>query len=495
MRLASRSLVGWVMAGALVIAACGSDDSASIPVTVITQPDTADLFGWRPFGEDERVEIGSLRVPIDADDPSAGEFDLYVARHRADPDRRIGSLLVNPGGPGVGGADYAIYAAQVVSPTLLAHFDIIGWDPRGTGLSQPAIDCVDDYDRYYAGIDVTPDDDAERTVAFDRAAEFQQGCVERAGELLAFTGTNDSARDIDRIRQALGEDEISYLGFSYGSELGGVWATMFPTTVRAAVLDGAVDPTASSIESSRQQSVGFEAALATFLADCSSDDNCAFHNDGNAESAFDALMARLDEQPMPTNEGRPLADRGVAVTAVVTALYSQERWPELAQALADAADGDGSGLLALHDSYYGRRDDGSWDNTLEAFQVISCIDTPERLSVAEEQAALDSIRAEAPRVVPYTVAVPACELIPVADAPRIAITGAGAGPIVVVGTTGDPSTPLAGTRRMAEVLEDGILVTVVAEQHTGYGVNDCVTETVDAYLVALTRPAAGLLCE
>ena len=180
------------------------------------------------------VEIGSIEVPIDYDDPAAGTFDLYIARHLAtDPDARIGSLFVNPGGPGLGASDFAIYAEQVYSDDLLAHFDIVGFDPRGTGLSTPAIDCIDDYDRFYAEADITPDDDAERQLLVDQAKGSSSRCVERSGDIVQHIGTNDVARDLDTIRAALGEETTSYFGFSYGSELGATWATMFPDTVRA----------------------------------------------------------------------------------------------------------------------------------------------------------------------------------------------------------------------------------------------------------------------
>lgn len=489
--------------GGLVVAACGGDGSGDgadgdddRPVTVVPRPDTDAVFGWAEFG-DERVQTGSLEVPVDADDPSKGTFDLYLARHLADPDQRVGSLIIDPGGPGVAGADYAVYADQVFSPTLLEHFDIIGFDPRGVGLTTPAIDCVDDYDRFYANVDITPDDDAEREQLTSLSDEFDQGCLDRSGDIIPYVGTNDAAADIDRIREALGEATISYLGFSYGSELGAVWATSFPDTVRAAVLDGAVDPTADDDESTLQQMVGFERSLDQFFAWCVDRDDCGFA-DGAADAdavaaAFDALMASLDANPAPTVEGRPPADLGVANNAVAQALYASDFWPDLAAALTDAAGGDGNGLLALHDQYFDRQADGTWLNTLEAFQVISCVDDPARDTQQQAQAALDALHAAAPRMVPGTFALPACAGIP-AGAGRMAITGAGAGPIVVVGTTGDPATPLEGTRRMADTLEDGRLVIVDAEQHTGYGANDCVTEAVDAYLVSLVVPADETTC-
>ena len=267
------------------------------------------------------IEQGYLEVPRDYADPSAGSFRLYVVRHLADPEQRIGSLLVNPGGPGFGGSILAVVADNVYGDDLLAAFDIIGWDPRGTGLSEPAIDCIDDYDHFYAGTDITPDDAAERQHLVDLAQEYADSCVSRSGDVLPYVGTNNSARDMDAIRQALGEDTISYFGFSYGSELGATWATMFPDTVRAAVLDGAADPDATLDEGGIQQSEGFEQSINTFLARCSDDAECPFHSGGDAEGAFDDLMLALDDAPVPTEPGRPDLTRGMALTGVAYAMY------------------------------------------------------------------------------------------------------------------------------------------------------------------------------
>lgn len=453
-------------------------------------------FEWLDFGDDGTVQTGHLEVPINYDDPSQGNFDLYVARHLADPAKRIGSLLVNPGGPGFGGSDFAVYADQVYGQDLLDRFDIIGWDPRGTGLTTPAIDCTDDYDHFYASLDVTPDDATERQAIADTAEEFADDCATKNADIIDFVGTNNSARDMDSIRRALGEETISYFGFSYGSELGATWATLFPDTVRAAVLDGAADPTADYIDSGLQQSVGFENSLTTFLAQCSADDSCEFHNGGDAEGAFDALMTALDNNPVPSEAGRPDVNLQVALSGVSEAMYSDQSWPQLATALADAQNGDGNGLLALYDQYFARSFDGTYENSLEAFQTIYCMDTSERLTVAEEDATAPEFNAAAPRLSPGTTGSYFCTFFPPATDPRVEITGKGAGPILVMGTTGDSATPLAGTRVMADALEDGRLVIVTGNQHTGYGVNACSSDTIEQYLIDPVKnaPADGTEC-
>ena len=454
-----------------------------------------DPFDWQDFGETPGVQTGHLTVPVDPEDPSKGTFDLFVGRHLASkPAERIGTLLVNPGGPGFGGSDYGIYAEQVYSQDLLDHFDILGWDPRGTGLSEPAIDCIDDYDQFFGPADITPDTPEERQQAIDLAKEFEDDCATRNADILQYVGTNYSAGDMDAIRQALGEDKISYFGFSYGSELGATWATLFPDTVRAAVLDGAADPDADMLESGLQQTAGFEKSIDTFLAACSDDAACAFHSDGDAEGAFDALMLQLDEHPIEGAPGRVPVNRGVALGAVAQAMYSETLWPALEQALADARTGDGAGLLALFDQYYQRRDDGTYDNSLEAFQTISCMDDPARPTVEEDDADAPKYTAVAPRFAPGTTGAYFCTFYPPTEHPRVAITGKGAGPILVVGTTGDPATPLQSSQNMADALEGGVLLTVTADQHTGYGVNQCSYDQIDGYLVDLTVPAPGTVC-
>jgi pimeloyl-ACP methyl ester carboxylesterase len=300
---------------------------------------------------------------------------------------------------------------------------------------------------------------------------------------------------MDWLRRALGEEQISYFGFSYGSELGATWATLFPDTVRAAVLDGAADPDADSLESSLQQLEGFENSLSTFLAGCSARSSCAFYNGGDAEGAFDDLLMSLDQNPAPTSPGRPPANLAVAINGVIEAMYSDYYWPQLERALANAATGDGRGLLALHDAYFQRQSDGSYGNELEAFQTISCADSDDRGTVEEENSLTDEYRAVAPRLVPAgSTGSYFCTFFPTAGDPRVQITGDGAGPIVVIGTTGDPATPLASTRAMAATLEDGRLVVVEADQHTGYGVNTCVVDLVNDYLIDLVPPADDTEC-
>jgi pimeloyl-ACP methyl ester carboxylesterase len=469
----------------LAVAAC-SGENVSAPRTdaAIPSPPTASTgLVWQAVGEG--TETTTLAVPLDHDAPDGPTIELFLARHHAtDPERRIGTLLVNPGGPGTPGSELALRAALGVPAELLARFDIVGWDPRGTGRSTPAIDCVDDLDARYRDLDTSPDDEGEWARLRDAADAFAASCIERTGDLLAHVGTNDSARDMDAIRRALGEETISYLGFSYGSELGATWATMFPDTVRAAVLDGAADPTAAPDERLVQRAAGFEAALGRYLAAAGPD----------AGARYDALMARLDVEPLPSEAGRPALTRAIATQAVAQAMYSSGFWPQLTDALAAAEAGDGSGLLRLWDAYLLRQPDGTWSDAFEAGQVISCMDHTMRLDADAARAADERVAAAAPRMAPGLLDAGTCASFPTPDVPRVPITGAEAGPIVVIGTTGDPATPLDSSRAMASTLEDGRLVVVTADQHTGYGTNACVDEVVHRYLIDLEVPAADTAC-
>ena len=473
------------------------DTPVSTPETVPdgatpeTTPDTQagdDEFGWLDVGD--RTQEGTLSVPLDYSDPNGDQITLFVVRHlAADPARRIGTLLVNPGGPGYGGSGLAYGAENIYGQALLDRFDIVGWDPRGTGLSEPAVDCVEDYDHFF-GLDSSPDTDAERQDLIDVGTEFGAACEAKAGDLLAHLSTADSARDMNAIREALGEATISYFGFSYGSELGATWATMFPDTARAVVLDGAIDPTVGYLEQNVQQAAGFEATFNEFLARCSADSSCAFHNGGNAEGAFDQLSAEIDARAVTVDADRTKVTQGVLFTAVAQAMYDQSYWPRLELALADLQDGDGTGTLDLYDNYYGYQF-GEWGNELEAYFAINCLDDPGSTGPDDLLSHEAEFAVAAPRLGRGWMAeLLFCSVWPVPAAPPITITGAGAGPIVVMGTTGDPATPLQATRNMAAALEDGHLIVVKADQHTGYGVNSCGDNTIDNYLVDPSVPLA-----
>jgi pimeloyl-ACP methyl ester carboxylesterase len=492
--------LAFVVTLALTITACGSSSLSTD--TTVPSLDNATAFVVNPIewntcegSTNTEVECGNIEVPFDYADPEQGSFVLYVKKHNAaNPADRIGSMMVNPGGPGFGGSSLADDAQYYFSQDLIDRFDIIAWDPRGTGESTPAVNCVDTFDEYF-GLDSPPETPEEKQALIDASQAFNDKCAENSGTILPFISTKASAQDINSLRLALGEEKVSFFGFSYGSELGTTWATMFPESVRAIVVDGAVDPNASSIQEGMAQAKGFEGQLATFLKQCSERTTCEFHNNGDAEAAFDKLVLDIDAKPLEVSKDRTLVTQGVLFTAVAQAMYSDYYWPQLSEALSAAQGGDGQGILQLYDDYYQRKDDGTYGNELEAFLAISCLDDPGATSTEEVDSHIEDFIAAAPRLGGNFAYGYSCALWPVKQAAKVTITGKGAGPIVVVGTTGDAATPLSSTRKMAQGLEQGILIVVDANQHTGYGANSCVVKAVDDYLIKLTVPANETTCK
>ena len=486
--------------GLLSLAACGGTSISSD--TTVNSLDTTTTFvvnaiEWKACegSTSTEVECGNIEVPFDYANPDQGSFVLYVKKHNAaSPADRIGSMMVNPGGPGFGGSSLADDAQYYFSQDLIDHFDIIAWDPRGTGESTPAVNCVDTFDDYF-GLDSPPETPEEKQALIDASQAFNDKCAENSGTILPYISTMASAQDINSLRLALGEEKVSYFGFSYGSELGTTWATMFPETVRAIVVDGAVDPNASSVQEGMNQAKGFEGQLTTFLKQCSEKTTCAFHNGGKAEDAFDKLVLDIDTTPLEVSKDRTPVTQGVLFTAVAQAMYSDYYWPQLSEALNAAQGGDGKGILQLYDDYYQRNTDGTYGNELEAFLAISCLDDPGATSAEEVDLHIEEFITAAPRLGGNFAYGYSCALWPVEQADKVTITGKGAGPIVVVGTTGDAATPLESTRKMALGLEQGILIVVDANQHTGYGANNCVVKAVDEYLIKLKVPANETTCK
>jgi pimeloyl-ACP methyl ester carboxylesterase len=278
------------------------------PTTTVAGAPTPAV-SWQACGEG--LECGTLKVLLDHADASKGTIDLYVERRKAlKRGQRIGTMLVNPGGPGVAGTQLVEQASFYFSQALRDRFDIVSWDPRGTGRSIP-LDCVDDLDPFLIGADPTPDSPEDQQQAAALTTAFVTGCQTRSGPLLPYVSTQATAQDMDTLRQALGEPKVSYFGFSYGSELGATWATMFPGTVRAAVLDGAAIPNAGWEGEKTEQAVGLERAFLTVMQSCAADPGCPFSNGGDPVSAYEALSASLDAAPVTGDPARPPANQSV----------------------------------------------------------------------------------------------------------------------------------------------------------------------------------------
>jgi pimeloyl-ACP methyl ester carboxylesterase len=467
-----------------------SADSASA-TTPATSPVFTPELSWDGCGTG--MDCASFVVPLDHEDPAKGTMELAVRRHRAEGDR-IGSLLVNPGGPGVPGTLMALAAEAYFSQEVLERFDIIGWDPRGTGDSEP-IDCVDQIEPVFAEGDATPDSPEDLEVLEASSQSFVEGCIERSDRVLPYVATVDTAKDMDLLRQALGEETISYFGGSYGSELGGVWITLFPETVRAAVLDGASNPNSGWQVDTEEKLAGIERAFMTAMDACAADEDCEFHNDGAPLDAYDALMATLEDDPIELEGGLPPVNQAVLVTAVVSTLYSSSSWPLLYEALADAQDGDGERVYELFSGYLHPLGLGTEDHVFESLYAVNCLDDPGPTDPAQFPALDERFRQIAPRMGVGSAYNYTCAQWPYRPRVTVKVDGAGSPPVLVVGTTGDPVTPIESSQAMADALANGVLLTVDADQHTGYGANSCVTETVDRYLIDLTAPPQGSVCD
>lgn len=440
----------------------------------------------------------TLTVPVDPAGTDPSSLELAVIRKRArHPEGRIGSLVLNPGGPGVPAVAYLAAVAGTLPDQIRDRFDLVAFDPRGIGQSSP-IECEDSLDPLFDQ-SFQPPTAAARARLDDAVRTLAAACAARSGALLSHVSTLDAVGDLDRLRVALGEEQLSFVGFSYGTLLGASYASAYPHRVRAFVLDGPIDPTMTADAVTLGQARGFEHSLDDFLAHCSAHPGCAFHHDGDAAGAYDALRARAARSPIPA---RDAPDRGLNQTrldaAVLQQLYlGRAAWPALATALAAAERGDASTLLGAADAFVGRDATGRDDHALEAFWAVSCLDGP-AIGGLDAAAALE-VRAVAvaPRLGAFIVnnSLP-CSVWPVPPAaPPGRLEARGAPPILVVGTTDDPATPLAQARSLAGALERGRLLVADGEQHTSFNVgNACVDRIVTRYLVDLRLPRRGTRC-
>ncbi len=442
-------------------------------------------------------ECATLTVPRDYEHPGPARVNLALIRLRATGvAKRVGSLVVNPGGPGGSGVDFVREHSDAFA-ALRKRFDIVGFDPRGVNQSTP-IRCLDTLDHFVA-TDPTPDTPAEHKELVAIAREFVAGCEKRDQELLPFLSTANVARDLDVIRASLREEKLTYLGFSYGTLIGATYAEMFPDRVRALVLDGAVDPSLDLDAFRSAQAAAFEGSLDRFLADCARRPSCIFHHGGRSASTFEALMRRIEAKALPVKlfyDPRDVGP-GLAWSAVLGALYSPAAWEDLAFALEAAERGDGSFLLLISDPFRGRRKDGSYSNMIDAYTATTCLDFPASRKVADYDALAARLARTAPHFGPITAYNDlTCAFWPVsAEREPAPLRASGAPPIVVVGSTGDPATPYAWSKALASQLESGVLITRKGEGHTAYLFSACISRVVDAYLIDLKVPKDRLVCE
>lgn len=517
----SSSLRAGAVLALLALAAygCGSAKNSSSPsplgtsTTSTTAAPGVQRSGqlvWKPCTgslSGQGVQCATLQVPLDYSNPSGPTIGIALDRVPASG-KPIGSLLVNPGGPGGSGLDFLPAIAPQLSPQLRAHFDIVGFDPRGVGASEPVVCGTGaELDRYLS-VDEDPATQAgvNALIAADRA--FAAGCKAHTGPVLAHVGTVDAARDMDRIRQALGDAKLNYLGFSYGTFLGATYAEEFPTHVRAMVLDGAEDPSLNAVTTVDTQAAAVDAELNAFFDWCAGQPGTASGGAPSAPCAWKPAGGRAAMQGdvlslISTSKRKPLRAQNTSRTVgpnqvlygVAAALYEPQSWPGLGQALAEAARGNGTGLLGLYDSYVERNPNGTYGNLMEANSAISCEDQPWP-SISQIEADAAAARRMAPvfgEANLYSGLL--CDVwpYPPSDHPH-PIKAQGSPPILVVGSTGDPATPYSWAQALASQLSHGVLLTRTGEGHTAYLSSQCVRNAVDAYMVDLHTPAPGTNC-
>ena len=472
-------------------------------VAATVSPGEAGVYNqtarWTPCG---KLECATIQVPLDWTNPDGPTINLALNRSKArKPDERLGSLLINPGGPGGSGLTFTSNFLSFAGAPLLDRYDIVGFDPRGVGESTP-INCgnTDQLNAYF-----TTQEDVERAQDVTRMQgvnnDFAQRCLELTGKLIENVDTVSAARDMDVIRAVVGDKKLHFFGFSYGSQLGATYATLYPDNVGRLVLDGAVDFLLSPEEMNLGQAAGFEKALDAYIADCITQTSCPLPRDPVlAKRAIRDLITEAQDKGLPTG-GAPL-NGTMIVYGIALTLYNEDYWRYLSTAFDEAINvGTGRAFLQLAD-YYLDRDNttGKYlSNSMEAFTAISCLDEP-----PQDPSTIDQIRdfrKKAEEASPtfgwWFAAGVGCDGWPF-HAHQIVtdLTPAtGAGPMIIVGTTGDPATPLKWARSLADQLPNAALLIYDGQGHTAYGrSNSCILDTVDAYFVDGTMPSSGKTC-
>jgi pimeloyl-ACP methyl ester carboxylesterase len=448
------------------------------------------------------AQCGDMSVPLDHAKPDGARITIAVARLPATGFEKIGSLLINPGGPGAPGVDYLMVLADFVPAKVRERFDIVGFDPRGVGLSRPAVDCntdaEDDQDRADVDVDYSPAGVAQTE---QEIKDYVQRCVDKAGgEFLANVGTESAARDMDLLRAALGDDKLTYLGFSYGTFLGSEYAELFPERVRAMVLDGAVDPAVEPRQMWVDQAEARQKAFDDYAADCARVPDCPLGTDpSKAVEKLHSLIDPLVDEPAPTEDPRGLSYPD-ALTGVMDALYAPDSWEQLTAGLAALRDRmPADDLLTLADEFMVRDSDGHYDNSFDAFHAVDCADFQyptdaaawveydKKYRAVSTYDSYGEFTGHAPRHV--------CAFWPVraGDAPD-AVSVPGLPRTLVISTTGDPATPYLDGVHLAEQMHAALL-TVEGTQHTAafYEI-PCIDDIVTAYLIDLTLPPPDKRC-
>ncbi|WP_326721559.1 alpha/beta hydrolase [Streptomyces sp. NBC_00243] len=519
-RTPSRSLrAGGVLlaATALLVSACSSGSSttastadlalAALPSSTpaALSPYYGQKLTWRTCGV-PGFECATMKAPLDYAKPASGDIRLAVSRKKATgPGKRLGSLLVNPGGPGGSAVGYLQAYAGIGYPAeVRARYDMVAVDPRGVARSEP-VECLTGREMdTYTQTDTTPDDGQETDQLVDAYKQFAEGCGQHSPDLLRHVSTVETARDMDMLRAVLGDKKLTYVGASYGTFLGATYAGLFPDRVGRLVLDGAMDPSLSARKLTEGQTAGFETAFQSFAKDCVGRSDCPLGGTGtSADQAgknLKAFFQQLDAAPIPAGDadGRELGE-ALATTGVIAAMYDEAAWQQLREALTAAMkEKDGAGLLSLSDSYYERDADGRYANLMFANAAVNCLDLPAAFSRPDQvEKALPSFEKMSP-VFGEGLAWASlnCGYWPVKPTGEPhRIEAKGAAPILVVGTTRDPATPYPWAQGLASQLSSATLLTYVGDGHTAYGRgSDCIDSTINRYLLKGTPATKGKRC-
>ncbi|MGC3995675.1 MAG: alpha/beta hydrolase [Propionicimonas sp.] len=439
---------------------------------------------WSACG---KLECASVLAPLDYADPSARALTLAMARKPATKSPRLGTLFINPGGPGASGKGFV----SSFDTTGLEQYDIVGWDPRGTGESTP-VRCYGGAETdAFLNLDSSPDTEEERTKLIEATYAFGQSCEEHSGVLLTHISTIETARDLDLLRQLLGDATLTYLGYSYGTQIGATYAELFPQNTGRLVLDAAVDITD---DDAVIQAMGFDLALGNFASWCAGQ---ACGLGGTKQEVLDAitgLFDALDAAPLAV-KNRVLT-QSLAVTGVAAMLYGgTAAWPTLATIVVAARNGNGRGLLLAADSQNARNNNGTFGTLFYAFPAISCLDSDDDKGVLDADRQWQEDQQKAPIFGKYFGPAYGCALWPVRPSRQLDIRGVGARPIVVIGGTGDNATPYQQAVAMAKQLDSGVLVTHQGEGHGSFGGKSaCIDTLVVNYLVDDVVPEDGVRC-
>jgi pimeloyl-ACP methyl ester carboxylesterase len=452
----------------------------------------AQEINWQSCNQD--FQCATLAVPIDYSKLSTGTFEIALLKYEARTSKKLGSLIVNPGGPGGSGVDYAYAAEYIFSPAILGRYDIVGFDPRGVSRSAP-IRCLNDGELdANNNSDSKPDNEKEFQKLLSDTKKYVEICKDKNKHLTSYS-TASVARDMDILREALGDEQLNYMGKSYGTYLGTLYAQFFPDKVGRVVLDGAVDPTISNFQQTLTQAIGFDQAFSSFAKDCSTKRNCSLpEGKDEAIAEMRKLYAQAAKKPLPTKSSERILSETMMVLGTASAMYeSTTGWPKLRKAIKEAQNGYGDQFLELADEYTGRQADGRYaNNEFDSGAVIDCLDVDEPRSVTQIRKDAGIFADKAPLFGPYLAyGGLTCKYFGKSEEEIIAPMKT-VNPIVVIGTTGDPATPYEWAQGLNKLLINSELISLTGEGHTGQGQgNACVDDQIEDFYLTGKVPTTS----